>query len=248
MGTIQTSRVGILSEIKELSNRELLSNEVYWEENGKTILGSYVVKTFKGKKNVLMLSTMESILVVTIDDQKFKPQMYKLYDFTKGGTDIIDQKMGTYTTKSKSQKWSRVAFSYLLDTIRVNSSTLIELNKNHDPKLANSFNFGYELATQLVMPLILRRSRNGLSSEVVKKITSFAGEQFVEMSENIEHSKFRETPTRCRQCIINCYGEDQKINKNKIKKIKTACQSCSDAFCNEHLVFICQKCYTKIKK
>ena len=98
--------------------------------------------------------------------------MYKLYDFTKGGTDIIDQTMGTYTTKSKSQKWSRVAFSYLLETIRVNSSTLFELNKNHDPKLANSFNFSYEFATQLVMPHILRRPRSGLSSEVVKKITS----------------------------------------------------------------------------
>ena len=155
---------------------------------------------------------MEPILGVTKDDQKFKLQMYKLYDFTKGGTDIIDQKMGTYTTKSKSRKWSRVAFSYLLDTIRVNSSTLIELNKNHVPKLANSFSFGYELATQLVMPHILRKPRNGLSSEVVKKITSFAGEQFVEMSENIEHSKYRETPTRCRQCIINCHGEDRKIN------------------------------------
>ena len=173
--------------------------------------------------------------------------MYKLYDFTKGETDI-DQKMWTYTTKSKSRKWSRVAFSYLLDAIRVNSLILIELNKNHDPKLANSFNFGYELATQLVMPHILRRRRNGLSSQVVKKITSFAGAQFVEMSENIEHSKFCETSTRCRQCIINCHGEDQKINKNKRKKIKTPCQSCSDAFCNEHLVFICQKCYTKTKK
>ena len=161
---------------------------------------------------------MEPILGVTKDDQKFKPQMHKLYDFTKVGTDIIDQKMGAYTTKSKSLKWSRVAFSYLLDTIRVNSSTLIELNKNHDPKLANSFNLGFELATQLVMLHILRRPRNGLSSEVVKKITSFAGEQFVEMSENIEHSKFCETPTRCPECIINCHGEDQKINKSKIKK------------------------------
>ena len=84
-------------------------------------------------------------------------------------------------------------------------------------------NFGYELATQLVMPHILIRPRSKLSSEVVKKNTSFAGEQFVEMSENIEHSKFRKASTRCRQCIINCHGEDQKINKNKIKKIKTAC-------------------------
>ena len=38
LGRIQTSRAGIPSEIKELSNRELLSNEVYWEENEKTIL------------------------------------------------------------------------------------------------------------------------------------------------------------------------------------------------------------------
>ena len=59
----------------------------------------------------------------------------------------------------------------------------------------------YELATELVMPHILRGPRNGLSSEVVKKITSFAWEQFVEMSE--KHSKFCETPTRCWQCIIN---------------------------------------------
>ena len=103
MGTIQTSRVGIPSEIKYLSNRELLSNEVYWKENGKTILGSYVVKTSKGKKNVLMLSTMEPILGEPKDDQKFKPQMYKLYHFTKRGTDIIDQKMGTYTMKSKME-------------------------------------------------------------------------------------------------------------------------------------------------
>ena len=53
LGTIQTSRVCIPSEIKELSNRELLRNEVYWEENGKTIKGSSVVKTSKGKKTFL---------------------------------------------------------------------------------------------------------------------------------------------------------------------------------------------------
>ena len=118
---------------------------------------------------------MEPLLGVTKDDQKFKPQMYKLYDFTKGGTDIIYQKMGTYTTKSKSRKWSRVAFSFLLDTIRVNSSTLIELNENHDPKLENNFNFGYELATELVTPHFLRRPLNGLSSEVVKKLLHLLG-------------------------------------------------------------------------
>ena len=77
---------------------------------------------------MLLLSTLDPILGVTKDDEKQKPVLYKLYDFTKGGTDIVDQKMGTYTVKSKSRKWIMVAFSYLLDTIRVNACTILALN------------------------------------------------------------------------------------------------------------------------
>ena len=76
---------------------------MYWKENGKSILGSYVVKTSKGKEKVLMLSTLEPILAVTKDNQKFKPKMYKLYDFTKGGTDIIDKKWGHITRSQKAK-------------------------------------------------------------------------------------------------------------------------------------------------
>ena len=48
-------------------------------------LCSYNVKTkSKGKKNVLMLTTIRPLLGITKDDKK-KPALYKLYDFTKGG-------------------------------------------------------------------------------------------------------------------------------------------------------------------
>ena len=67
---------------------------------------------------------MEPLLGVTKDDQKKKPALYKFYDFTKGGTDIVDQKMGSYTVKPKWRRWVMVAFSYLLDTIRVNRNGL----------------------------------------------------------------------------------------------------------------------------
>ena len=49
LGTIQTSRVGIPSEIKELSNCELLSHEVYWEENGN-YFRKLCCKNFQKKK------------------------------------------------------------------------------------------------------------------------------------------------------------------------------------------------------
>ena len=119
---MQSNRVGILASIKDTKDREDPSSEIYWEEEGVRNISSYVVKS-SGKKNVLLLSTLDPILGVTKDDEKQKPALYKLYDFTKGGTDIVDQKMGTYTVKSKSRKWTMVAFSYLLDTIRVSSRT-----------------------------------------------------------------------------------------------------------------------------
>ena len=97
-------------------------------------ISSYVVKSSKGKKNVLLLSTLGPILGVNKDDEKQKPALYKLYDFTKGGTDIVDQKMGTYAVKSKSRKWTMVGFSYLLDTIRVNACTILALNQKKRTK------------------------------------------------------------------------------------------------------------------
>ena len=66
------NRVGIPPELKVVKDKAELSNEIYWEVNGKYNISSYVVKTSKGKKAVLMLSTMEPLLGVTKDDQEKK--------------------------------------------------------------------------------------------------------------------------------------------------------------------------------
>ena len=68
-----------------------------------------------------------------------------------------------------------VVFSCLLDTIRVNSSTVLALNKQISPKKVDAFEHGYVLAKQLVMPQILRRNRNGLNLSVIKKIEPVIG-------------------------------------------------------------------------
>ena len=92
VGTFQKNRVGIPPELKVVKDKAELSNEIYWEVNGKYNISSYILKTSKGKKASLMLSTMEPLLGVTKDDQK-KKSACKFYYFTKGGTDIVDQKM-----------------------------------------------------------------------------------------------------------------------------------------------------------
>ena len=101
VGTMQKNRVAIPASLKDVTNREINSTETHWEKNGKPIFTSYVTKTNKGRRNVVVLSTIDPLLATTIDDDQCKPAIIKFYDFTKGGTDIIDQKMGYYTVKTK---------------------------------------------------------------------------------------------------------------------------------------------------
>ena len=84
-----------------------------------------------------------------MDDDENKAAFDKFYDFTKGGTDIVDQRMGFYTWKFKSQKWSMVAFSYIVGMARVNSTTLFSLKRNKDPLKQNSFEFGVDIVCSL---------------------------------------------------------------------------------------------------
>jgi hypothetical protein len=67
IGTLRANRKGIPPEIKSLQGRENFSTEMWWEkEYQHMVLTSYVVETkSKGKKNVLVLSTLPPHLGVT---------------------------------------------------------------------------------------------------------------------------------------------------------------------------------------
>ena len=90
------------------AGRKEFSYEILWnaDDVGMT-LHSYVVKTKStGLRKVLLLSTLEPIIAVTQDDGKQKPQIYKVYDFSNGRTDIIDQRAQFYTCNPKSSRWT----------------------------------------------------------------------------------------------------------------------------------------------
>ena len=76
----------------------------------------YTVKTKPKGKNIAVLSTFCALHGKTIDDGKQKPQIIKLYYFTKGGTYIIDQLTDYYTTRAKSCRGVTVALFYILET------------------------------------------------------------------------------------------------------------------------------------
>ena len=116
IGTVKFNRRGVPKEIRELKGRKENSSIIWYEKNkNKMTLTSYVVNTkSKGKKNVVVLSTKPLLLGVTKDDGKAKPAIIKEYDFTKGGTDIVDQRSASYTTSTKSPRWLSVLYCTVL--------------------------------------------------------------------------------------------------------------------------------------
>lgn len=200
MGTWQTNRKGFPDELKDFSDRKVPSTETFFQENGPLRITSYVAKgkmkkvdTSKKKKKkdeeanyakaklITILSTFEPHIGLTVDDLKEKPCIIKVYDFTKGGTDVMDPRIGVYSTKTKSNKWKKVVWHYIIDTTRVNCQTLLlvtnpdvyGLNKHRKPKVT-SFEFGVELAKSLIMPWLQMRSLVGLTTYVRNAAYNFS--------------------------------------------------------------------------
>ena len=99
-------RHGIPDELKKPNEMEEFSTICHFEaENGELCQMSYTVKSkSKGKENVLMLTTLRPLNGKAKDDGKQKPALLKLYDFTKGGTDIVDHLIDYYTTRAASRR------------------------------------------------------------------------------------------------------------------------------------------------
>ena len=70
-----------------------------------------------------------------------------MYDYTKDGTDIPDQRMGSYTTKYKTRKRTLAALSYVLDMASINIQAIYVINNVKDD--LDSFEFGWELMKAL---------------------------------------------------------------------------------------------------
>ena len=85
VGILNTNRIRISDEIKQKKDSEEFSATCHVDSSGNLYLTSYAVRTeSKGKKNVLVLSTMRPLPGATRDDGYHKPAIINLYEFTNG--------------------------------------------------------------------------------------------------------------------------------------------------------------------
>ena len=89
IGTLRSNRVGIPKEVKEVNGRERYSTETWWESTDEYMtITSYITKTSKGMKNILILATVPPFLGIERQTGRSVPGIIERYNFTKGKYEI----------------------------------------------------------------------------------------------------------------------------------------------------------------
>ena len=111
--TLQKGRSGIPAELFDTQNRFLVQLVILKRKRGTF---TWHPKPSKQSEKVMAK----------------KAQILTFYDFTTGGTDIVDQLNDKYTTRSKFCRWIMVALLCMLYTARVNGKTVWCLKSDLD--------------------------------------------------------------------------------------------------------------------
>ena len=169
-----------------------------------------------------MLPTMDIPLGTTKDDDKKKMALYKLYDFSMGGTDAIDKKKkkknaidyrcARYSCEPKSRRWTMVAWCYTLDMSRCNAQSIFALNTGKDPLSVDSLSLGLDIVDALVKAFISSRKLHGLQAPTIKKMEYILDKKLKVHTSSANHpySRTSEKEGRCHMCLKECDGEGHK--------------------------------------
>ena len=134
-------------------------------------------------------------------------------------------------------KWTHDAFSYILDTARVNAGTIF--NVKNEATL-DSFELGWYLAESLVLPLVLWRSKNGLSRKTMLKMSIMLPNEPVQ---DDNEQRLPQSKKRCSQCVKELVGTPgYKSKKDAQSKMRIMCSRCRQPTCRKHLVGLCPDC------
>ncbi|XP_022910889.2 piggyBac transposable element-derived protein 4-like [Onthophagus taurus] len=115
VGTLRQNKSDIPKEMKASKDRVVYSSLFCFQNNVSMV--SYARKK---NKCVILLSTMHHDASIN-DDAKRKPEIISHYNKTKGGVDIMDQMVSTYTCKRQSKGWPMTFFFNIIDVATLNA-------------------------------------------------------------------------------------------------------------------------------
>lgn len=211
---------------KPLNNKEIFESKFYFTKDVTIV--NYIPKR---NKNVILMSTMHNIKEISNRPDK-KPQMILDYNATKGAVDTLDQLVGTYTVRRKTNRWPMIIFYNMLDISAYNAYVLwhsINPNWNRN-KLTGRRIFLEELGKLLITPYIINRQykpRTVESCNIFERMKSA-----IPNSETFRGDTKLVKRARCKFCPSN--------NDNKTNML---CFNCKKHICKYHVIHCCPTCH-----
>lgn len=206
-------------------------SSVHGFSDGMTLV-SYVPKK---NKAVVLLSTMHQT-AETRNDEKRKPEIILYYNKTKGGVDMMDMCVRTYTTKRQTRRWPMVLWNNAMDVAAFNAYIVFnKINPKYFGQVSHTRRlFLVELAKELMLPYMQKRST---IPSLTKQITS-AMELFGIRNE----TNYQTAPVLTKKAL-----KRKRCNicpTSKDRKCSTVCSKCNNFVCTDHYILVCQKCMT----
>ncbi|CAF2119811.1 unnamed protein product [Rotaria magnacalcarata] len=230
----QTTLVGTMRRNKKEIPPELESNSQRPEESSIFCFGRqlalvrYVPK--KGKA-VILLSTMHHDKFVN-DERKKQPDIILYYNNTKGGVDLMDQTVKTYSCRRKIKRWPMAFFFNIIDVGTV-AAFIIWISKKpkwNEEKLCRRRLFLLQLGFELVEARLHRRQQQSQSiQQSVGWVMQTIGlPVIIPMPDSMSESYVRR---RCQLCP-----------RQRDHRAITHCNSCNVPCCSDHHKVICDMC------
>lgn len=156
LGTIRKNKTFLPPLLLDLKKKPVGYSQFVFDNENKISIVSHVPK----KNRVVLLMSSDHMNKNIKEDESKKPVMILDYNKTKGGVDLADKFVATYTCKRKTNRWPVALFCYMLDTSALNGliifSHLFPTWHQNTPSKRRLYLI--ELGKALVNPLILNRS------------------------------------------------------------------------------------------
>ena len=147
-----------------------------------------------------------------------KSAIVKFYNETESGVDSLSKLVRGYSSKRKDRRWPCSIFFTLVDCATYVAFKMFEFIRDSND---NHYNFRKELAYELVLPLVSRRS--GLSG---LRASTKEARRLIGVHVNLESDRPLAVRGRAKRCNFCSRGRD--------KKAKTSCCLCGRPICPEH--------------
>lgn len=238
VGTLRKNKTCVPGEFAENRRREINSSLFGFnnDENNDTSIISYVPKK---NKSVLLLSTVHYNMQ-TAGIQK-KPEVIHFYNKYKSGVDSMDQMLGTYSCKRRTQRWPYAFFFNILDIAALATHIIFQTFHSPKKKYARRTNL-HLLSKDLVQKEIDRRINNkSIMAQTITKnaITDMMGGSLAMPKTVVASTSSLSGPAAVKGCCKKCF-HDSKI----YRKTRRSCFKCSQPVCAPHSIVqhVCKHC------